>query len=65
MNPTFASMSLEDLRAHVLSHREDTPALHALIDRSRSNEPRIQYPCPDTPEAIEILEQAIREKLGR
>jgi hypothetical protein len=65
MNPTFETMPLEELRAYVLSHREDTDAFHALIDRSKSPEPRKQYPCPDTPENIKSMHQAIREKLGR
>jgi hypothetical protein len=43
MNPNFDNMTTEELRAYVLSHREDTTALYALIDR-KSPEPRIQYP---------------------
>jgi hypothetical protein len=65
MNPTFETMVLEDLRAYVLTHREDTPAFHALVDRSRSTTLRTQYPCPNTPANIEIMRQAIRTKLDR
>jgi hypothetical protein len=65
MNPTFETMSIQELRTYVLSHREDTSALHTLIDRTRPTPPRIQYPCPNTPENIEIMRQAIQEKLGR
>jgi hypothetical protein len=65
MNPTFETMALEDLRAYVLSHREDTPAFHALVDRSRSTTPRTQYPCPNTPANIEIMRQVFQAKLGR
>jgi hypothetical protein len=65
MNPTFETMSIQELRAYVLSHREDTTAFHALIDRTRPTSPRTQYPCPNTPETIAITHQAIREKLGR
>jgi hypothetical protein len=64
MNPSFETMDLKELRAYVLSHREDTPALHALIDRSRSTGPRTLYPCPNTPENVEIMRQAIQKKLG-
>ncbi len=65
MNPTFETMSIQELRTYVLSHREDTSALHTLIDRTRPTAPRTQYPCPNTPENIEIMRQAIQEKLGR
>jgi hypothetical protein len=65
MNPTFETMSIQELRAYVLSHREDVSAFHVLIDRTQSPEPRTQYPCPNTPEKIEITRQALREKLGR
>jgi hypothetical protein len=65
MNPTFETMSIQELRTYVLSHREDTSALHTLIDRTRPTTPRTQYPCPNTPENIEIMRQAIQEKLGR
>jgi hypothetical protein len=65
MNPTFETMPLEELRTYVLSHREDTAAFHTLVDRSKTPEPKTQYPCPNTPENVEIMRQAIREKLGR
>ncbi len=64
MNPTFDTMSLQELRTYVLNHREDTAAFHALSDRGKAQGPRTQYPCANTPENIEILRQALREKLG-
>jgi hypothetical protein len=65
MNPTFETMALEDLRAYVLSHRDDTTAFHMLIDRTRPSTPRTQYPCPNTPENVEIMRQAIQAKVAR
>lgn len=65
MNPIFEAMSLSELRVYVLSHREDTAALHTLIDRRKAQGPRIQYPCPNTPENVEILRQVIQAKFGR
>jgi hypothetical protein len=65
MNPTFETMALEELRAYVLSHRDDTTAFHMLIDRTRPTAPRTKYPCPNTPENIEIMRQAIQAKLDR
>jgi hypothetical protein len=64
MNPTFETMDLKELRAYVLSHREDTPALHVLIDRTRIARPPTRYPCPNTPENVEIMRKAIQDKLG-
>jgi hypothetical protein len=63
MNPTFESMALADLRTYVLTHPSDTTAFHVLIDRFKAKGQRIQYPCPDTPENIEIMRRAIRKKL--
>lgn len=33
--PNFAEMSLEELRAYVLSHRQDNTAFYAYCDRRR------------------------------
>jgi hypothetical protein len=65
MNPTFETMSLQELRVYVLSHREDTSAFHALVDRRKVQGSRTQYPCPNTPENVAILRHALQEKLGR
>jgi GUN4-like len=65
MTPNFTTMLISDLRAYVLSHREDTAAFQTLIDRLKSNGSGTRYPCPNTPETIALTQKAIREKLGR
>jgi hypothetical protein len=35
-NPNFQTMNESQLRAYVLSHREDTEAFYALADRLKS-----------------------------
>lgn len=36
-NPNFKTMNESELRAYVLSHREDTEAFYALADRLSLN----------------------------
>jgi hypothetical protein len=52
----------QELRAYVLSHREDIAALHAFIDRPN---PEPNTPAPTPPKTSRLMHQAIREKLGR
>jgi hypothetical protein len=65
MTPNFTTMNTNELRAYVLNHREDTLAFQTLVDRLKANSSGIKYPCPNTPEAIALTRQAIREKLGK
>lgn len=62
-------MSTPELRAYVLSHRNDDEAFYTLADRFEESSGGSElYPMPDTPENIAIVEAAIREhvqKLGR
>jgi hypothetical protein len=65
MNPMFETMPLEELRTYVLTHQSDLEAFHLLVDRLKIQGERATYPCPNTPENIAIMRQAIQEKLGR
>ena len=65
MKPDLETMNTSDLRRYVLEHREDREAFQALIDRLNTNAPTTIYPCPNTPENIETMKKAIREKLGK
>jgi hypothetical protein len=65
MNPTFESMTLADLRAYILTHPSDIAAFHIFVDRLKAKGQRSQYPCPSTSENLEIMRQAIRQKLGQ
>jgi hypothetical protein len=53
-------MSLDELRQYVLTHREDTNAFHAYIDRSKLAGRMITID-PSDPEWEENLEQRIRQ----
>jgi len=35
------------------------------MDRWNANLPLAVYPCPNTPENLEVMKKAIREKLGK
>ncbi len=63
MNLNFAEMDIKLLRAYVLEHRDDDEAFYMLADRLKANSSSPVYPCPDTPENIAIMEQAIKDKL--
>lgn len=56
----YDSMSLDELRQYVLTHREDTNAFHAYIDRSKSAGRMITID-PSDPKWEENLEQRIRQ----
>ncbi|WP_009547646.1 DUF6887 family protein [Crocosphaera subtropica] len=65
MKIDFSAMSTPELRRYVLQNRDDKPAFYALMDRLNSNTSTTSYPCPNTPENIEIMKQAIRKKLNQ
>ncbi|MEA5534909.1 DUF6887 family protein [Crocosphaera sp. XPORK-15E] len=65
MNPNFKTMNKAELRAYVLQNREDKEAFYALMDRLKTNPTTKTYPCPNTPENLEVMKQAIREKLEK
>jgi hypothetical protein len=39
LKPDFATMSISELRAYVLEHREDEEALQAYLDKLHSEKP--------------------------
>jgi hypothetical protein len=66
MKPDFDTMSIAELRAYLLSHRNDDEAFYKLADRlEASSENNELYPIPDTPENIAIMEAAIQEHLEK
>jgi hypothetical protein len=64
MKPDFEVMNTADLRSYVLDNRDDREAFYLLMDRLNAKEPTTSYPCPNTPENLELMKQAIREKFG-
>ena len=66
MKPDFDRMSIAELRAYLLSHRDDNEAFYKLADRLESSfEDTELYPCPDTPDNIAITEAAIRKQINK
>ncbi|MBD2194850.1 MULTISPECIES: DUF6887 family protein [Calothrix] len=66
MKPDFDSMSIAELRAYLLLHRNDDEAFYKLADRlEASSEDTDLYPIPDTPENIAIMEAAIQEQVRK
>jgi hypothetical protein len=66
MSLNFVEMDIRSLRAYVLDNRNDDEAFYVLADRLKaSSVSSTVYPCPDTPENLAIMEQAIQEKLGQ
>jgi hypothetical protein len=66
MKPNFDTMSIAELRAYLLSHRNDDEAFYKLADRlEASSDDTDLYPIPDTPENIAIMETAIQEQVRK
>ncbi len=66
MKPDFDTMSIAELRAYFLSHRDDNEAFYKLADRlESSSEDTELYPCPDTSENIATMEAAIRKQINK
>jgi hypothetical protein len=66
MKPDFDTMSIAELRAYFLSHRDDDEAFYKLADRLESSSEDTEiYPCPDTPENITIMEAAIKKHIKK
>jgi hypothetical protein len=60
--PDFSRMTRQELRAHVLAHREDDDAIEVLIERGNPNSPK--YPFPQTDEDFRAMEEILKRKLG-
>ncbi|WP_138500116.1 DUF6887 family protein [Nostoc sp. PA-18-2419] len=66
MKPDFDTMSIAQLRAYLLLHRNDDEAFYKLADRlEASSEDTDLYPIPDTPENVAIMEVAIQEHVKK
>lgn len=61
----LANLSITELRQYVLEHNNDKEAFYSLVDRLQEQESNQSFPCPNNPENIKIMKQAIKEKLGK
>lgn len=59
--PDFSTMTRQELRAYILTHREDDDAIEALIKRGNRNSPK--YPFPQTDEDLREMEEILKKKL--
>jgi hypothetical protein len=57
--PNFQQMSLEQLRAYILEHRNDDEAFHIYIDRRRAQSPK------QVPMTIEEAEAELQRRFGQ
>ena len=62
--PDFQTMSLPDLRAYILEHRQDDEAFYTFVDRRKAANPdRVSHQPPTTPEAMEEMRRAIESQV--
>jgi hypothetical protein len=66
VKPDFDTMSIVELRAYLLSHRDDDEAFYKLADRLEASPNSTDlYPIPDTPENVALMEAVIREQVQK
>jgi hypothetical protein len=66
MKPDFNTMSIVELRAYLLTHRNDDEAFYKLADLLETSPNSTDlYPILDTPENIALMEAAIREQVQK
>jgi hypothetical protein len=64
VKPDFDTLSIAELRAYLLSNRNDDEAFYKLADRLESSSGESEtYPSPDSPENIAIMEAAIQDRV--
>ncbi len=61
----LSNLTITELRQYVLEHNDDKEAFYSLIDRLQEQESSQSFPCPNNPENIKVMKQAIKEKLGK
>lgn len=61
MMSNFSSMSRKDLRAYVLSHRDDEEALRIYMDRLHNDPDIVRYTGACDQEGLAKLEQLIKD----
>lgn len=65
MKSKFANLTITELRQYVLDNNDDKEAFYSLIDRLQEAESSKSFPCPNNPDNLNIMKQAIREKLNK
>ncbi|BAZ10322.1 hypothetical protein NIES4071_21370 [Calothrix sp. NIES-4071] len=63
MKPNFDSMSKAELRAYVMSHRDDQEAFCKLVDRLKADSTnQTPHPFPKSLEDVAKVQEIIQEK---
>lgn len=65
MKPNFESMTTSELKAYVLSHRDDLDAIDALVDRRSPDSEAKWYKLPTTPEEMEQQYEEFKREVDR
>ncbi|KAM3100264.1 DUF6887 family protein [Phormidesmis sp. 146-35] len=69
MKPDFASMSRKELKAYILSHRDDLDAIDALYERRTPDSEAVWFEPPKTMEEaeqqFEVFKKMVEEREGR
>jgi hypothetical protein len=60
--PDFSQMSRQELKAYILTHREDDDAIEALIRMGNPNS--TVYPFPQTAEDLQAMAEILKRKSG-
>lgn len=61
MKPNFNTMTRQELRGYILTHRDDDEAIEILIKMGNSNDSK--YPYPQTDEDFRQMEEILKRKL--
>lgn len=61
----FSQMSRRELRAYVLSHRDDEEALHTYMDRLHNDQDVVRHMGTCDEEGLAKLEQLIEEQANK
>lgn len=64
MKPNFETMTRQELKAYVLTHRDDREAIDLLMSRRSPDSEAIRYDASTSPEQTkEILQNRIKKKV--
>ena len=60
--PEYSQMTRQELRAYILTHREDDDAIEALINLGNPDAPT--YPFPQTEADVRAMADILKQKLA-
>ena len=64
MKPDFHKMSKTQLRAYVLTHKDDKEAFHLLVDRFKADSAnQVRHPLPKSLEDVARVQELVQEQI--